>query len=570
MKKTIRIVLPVVLSVVIILCTVWYLFVYDQQFTRDMLLTFARQSEFSGNQHVAAWFYKAAYAQSSKNDTVAIELADQYKRIGNYTKAEYTLSNAIADSGSIDLYIALCKTYVEQDKLLDAVTMLSNITNPETKAKLEEMRPAAPSSSPAPGFYSQYISVTLESKSGTIYYSAEGLYPTTENAYKEPIPLTHGENSIYAITVADNGLVSPLSIFGYTVGGIVEEVAFADPAIEITVRALLGEETRVLDTSDLWNIKELTVPAEAANLSDLRHMAFLEKLTITNCPATDFSFVSSLANLTELTISGTQVSQESLNFIGALPKLKKLTIANCGITSIAPLAKSTELVYLDANNNTIRNIDALRNVTNLQELNLQHNAVTDISVLSGLTGLTILDVSYNALTTLAPVSTLTSLTKLDASVNKITDIGQINNLTNLQHLAVSSNQITDVSAVSSCSAITHLDISTNLLTDVSALSTLVKMQYFNFSHNKVTAIPEFQKDCELVTIDGSNNQITNLDPLSDLGKLNTVNMDYNAGISSVKPLESCHVLIEVNVYGTKVKDVKGLTDQSIIVNYTPV
>jgi hypothetical protein len=47
-------------------------------------------------------------------------------------------------------------------------------------------------------------------------------------------------------------------------------------------------------------------------------------------------------------------------------------------------------------------------------------------------------------------------------------------------------------------------------------------------------------------------------------------MDYNKDISSVKALAKCPVLIEVNVYATKVKDVTPLTNQNIIVNWNPV
>jgi hypothetical protein len=52
--------------------------------------------------------------------------------------------------------------------------------------------------------------------------------------------------------------------------------------------------------------------------------------------------------------------------------------------------------------------------------------------------------------------------------------------------------------------------------------------------------------------------------------LNNVYMDYNEEIASVEALAVCPVLIQVNVYGTKVTEVKSLTDQSVIVNYTPV
>ena len=179
---------PFVLVVAILFCTAWYLLVYDRPFTRDMLLSIARSSENQGNHNVASWFYNLAYSQAGDNDAVAIELAEQYKSVGNYTKAEFTLSNAIADGGGIELYIALCKTYVQQDKLLDAVSMLDNITNEQSKEQLSSMRPAAPSISPEPGFYSQYISVKLEAENGTIYASTDGQYPSVEDElYSQPI-----------------------------------------------------------------------------------------------------------------------------------------------------------------------------------------------------------------------------------------------------------------------------------------------------------------------------------------------------------------------------------------------
>ncbi|MBQ3492220.1 MAG: hypothetical protein IJA74_06715, partial [Oscillospiraceae bacterium] len=97
MKRAIRVIIPVVLAIVILVCTAWYLFVYDKALTRDILLNTARHFDKNGNHTVATWFYNQAYNQADDNDDVAIELADQYVSDGNYTKAEYTLSKAIAD-----------------------------------------------------------------------------------------------------------------------------------------------------------------------------------------------------------------------------------------------------------------------------------------------------------------------------------------------------------------------------------------------------------------------------------------------------------------------------------------
>ena len=91
MKKAVRIILPIFLVLTILLSTVWYFFVYDQDLTKEILLNFARKAHESGNHSTASWFYELAYSQDGDSDEVAIELANQYKQIGNYTKAENTL-----------------------------------------------------------------------------------------------------------------------------------------------------------------------------------------------------------------------------------------------------------------------------------------------------------------------------------------------------------------------------------------------------------------------------------------------------------------------------------------------
>ena len=572
MKKSIRIILPIILAIAIILCTAWYLFVYDRAFTRDMLLSFARYNESQGNHSAATWFYNRAYSHAGNSDDVAIELAQQYKSSGNYTKAEYTLSNAIADGGGIDVYIALCKTYVEQDKLLDAVTMLDSITNTQIKAELESIRPSVPTALPDPGFYSQYISVTLESTDGTLYVSTDGQYPSTATPpYSQPIPLNDGENTIYAVAVAENGLVSPVTILGYTIGGVVELMDFADGSVEAEVRKILntGDNTD-LYTNDLWSIKSFTMPESATSYADLRYFTFLESLTITNGISSELNNISSLANLTELTISDTSVSQDNLATISGLPLLMNLTLDSCSLSTISGLEKATALVMLDLSNNTIRNLSPLSSLTNLQELNLQHNAVADLSALSSLSALTKLDISSNAISALSPLSSLTALTWLNAETNTIADLGEISKLTSLSYLNLNNNSLTDVSGIAACTALTELYISTNAIIDIGSLSTLTNMMYFDFSYNQVTELPNLPKDCALVTINGSNNLLSSLDSLGGLKHLNNITMDYNTEISSIKALTACPVLVEVNVYATKVKDVTPLTNQSVIVNFNPV
>ena len=233
MKKTIRIIVSSLMLLLILASIVWYLFVYDRAFTRDTLLQQARFHDMHGNARISAMMYDFAYVFSDQDEDVAIELANQYKADGNYTKAEYTLTAALRNNPSVNLYVALCRAYVEQDKLLDAVNLLNNITDPQLKNQLDAMRPSAPDVDYAPGFYSQYIDVALRSTGKYVFYTIDGDYPSTkDNLYTSGIALPAGETMIYAIGVAENGLVSSLSSLGYTVTGVIEEVAFADPAME--------------------------------------------------------------------------------------------------------------------------------------------------------------------------------------------------------------------------------------------------------------------------------------------------------------------------------------------------
>lgn len=569
MKKALKIIIPILLALVLLGSVIWYLLDYDPAFTKDMLLRQARYQESKGNHTVSAWLYDLAYTQSSQDASVAIELAEQYKSIGNYTKAEYTLSNAISNGGTTELFTALCKTYVEQDKLLDAVTMLDRISDPAIRAELDYLRPEAPTADYEPGFYTQYISVSLQAASGTLYYNIND-FPTMQNpAYSEPISLPAGETTIYALAVGENCLVSKLSILGYTVGGVVEAVTFTDEAIETAVRDILNMNTdKQLYTNDLWTITEFEVPEDAVSLEDLALMPYLTKLTIHDSNA-DLLVISSLNHLEELDLTGCKPTGELLSSLAQFPALQKLTLTDCSLSSIANLSGASHLVTLNLDNNTIRNIEAISTMTSLQELHMQHNALSGLDALSGLASLRKLDVSYNVLTSLEPLGNCSALTWLNVSNNSIASLSGVGHLSGLEYLDASYNELSDVSPLSNSEKITQLNLSNNTLTDISPLSGLNNLSVFDFSHNEVAALPEWSKDCTLVTINGSYNQIETIDGLTGFRKLNNVFMDYNK-LTSVDALATCPLLIQVNVYGNEIADVSALTDISVIVNYTPI
>lgn len=570
MKKALRIIVPILLGLLIIASLVWYVFVYDRGFTRDMLLHQARYHSSSGNPKLGSWFYDLAYDYAGQDENIAIELANQYKAEGNYTKAEYTLSHSIADGGTLELYIALCKTYVEQDKLLDAVEMLDHVSNPAIKSQLDAMRPKAPVADYEPGFYSQYISVSLDAGEGTLYATTNGEFPSTEDEpYSGAIELPGGETTIYSLCVADNGLVSPLSIHGYTIAGVIEPVTFVDLSIELALKELLNADVdEIIYTSDLWPITEFTVPADAVSFDDLELLPYLESLTIHNASFESLRFLPELTHLTTLDLSGCRFGAEELNVIAALPALKSLTLANCSLSTISGLEKAQNIEYLDLSNNTIRNLEPLSSLLHLREVNLMHNAVTNLAALGTLSNLEKLDVSYNSLSSVAPIATCLKLRWLDISENELDNLGAIDNLSNLEYLAANHNALTDVDGVAALTSLKELYVARNLITDIETLSSLTELEILDFSYNEVEKLPSWPDGSKLRLINGSYNKIKSIATLKNLMELSYVYMDYNE-ITSVEELASCYKLVMVNVYGSKVKGVEKLTEQGIIVNYDP-
>lgn len=572
MKNIMKRIVPLLLVVALIVSACWYVFVYDRETVRDFLMAQARNCAQNGHFEAATWFYDISYEFAGEDENVAIDLAQIYKASGNYTKAEYTLVSAIADGATSELYMALCRTYVEQDKLLDAVNMLDKVADPAIKAELDALRPAAPTPDFVPGFYSQYISVNFAHEGGTLYVSTDGQYPSTaDTPCVTPVALEGGETKIYAVTVGDNGLVSPLAILSYTVGGVIEEVEFADVCIEEQIQAQLmfGHDT-VIYSDDLWAITELEVPAEAMELSDLRHLLYLETLSLKDRQISDLSFLEGMTRLKKLDLSGCAIAAD-MSVLKSLPALEELDLHGCSISSLAFLEGAPSLKKLDLSRNAVGNLTVLATIPTLQTLDLSDNAVSDLSPLAGLTELTSLDVSENVLTTIAPIRNCVKLSYLDVSDNKIVEISAVQKLTGLTEFRAEKNQITDCAALSGCTELRKLDLSNNQLADITMLSGLTKMSEFDFSYNQCTALPALGSGSGLVTVDGSYNQLTSLEPLDKISSLNYVYMDYNAEVSKIDFLADNPNMVQINVFGTKVTQSQAnkCIDRSIIVNYDP-
>jgi len=570
MKKTAKFLMPLILGLLIIASILWYLFIYDRAFTRDTLLNQARYQDMNGNSRLSSWFYDAAYRFSGMDENVAIELANQYKHDGNYTKAELTLTEAIHNAPTAELYTALSRIYVEQDKLLDAVKLLDSISHPEIKAQLDAERPAAPAPDLKTGFYSEYIQVKLASRAKYIFYTDDGSYPSIDGLlYQNPVDLPAGETLITAIAVGEEGLVSPVAELSYTVTGVIEEITLQDEAINYTIRELIGADPDdQLLSNQLWDITEFQVPEDAEFFDDLAYLPNLTALAIHGQGLESLDFLYALPKLSALDLSGCWLDNQAMAVIAGMPELTELSLSGCSLSTIEPLENAENLTALDLSNNTIRNLEPLATMPRLKHLNLQHNAVNSLDVLAALEDLESLSIGYNAISTLAPLAYCGNLKVLEADHNYLSSLDGVYGLSELTYLSVDYNSIADVSYLSQNTALTDLSIASNRITNISALGSLNNLEILDFSGNQVDALPQWSDACALQTIDGSYNLLPDIDALSNLQSLTHVYMDYNL-ITNIDSLENCFCLVQVNVYGNAIADVSLLRDRDVIVNYDP-
>lgn len=524
-----------------------------------------------GDYETAAERYEIAVSLAPENQDYILALVKAYTMDHNYTKAERTLVNAIRINPTAELYCTLSHLYVEQDKILDSQLMLDTITNDAVRAEVEALRPEPPTFSHESGNYDTYIEVTIQGMGGTIYHSVNAEYPSSHSdPYSEPIALHAGKTTIQAIVVGDHGLVSPIVTANYDIVGVVEDLTFESPELEAMLREMLYiPRTVSIKTSDLWEMESLTVPVEVTTLEDLKHFPALKELDVRGCDIEDYSPLTYVPTLELLNMTGNLVSSETLEYIGHLVNLKKLYLSGCGISGISALAPLTALTTLDLSDNSIRDITPLTPMRSLSSLNLRSNAVSSLDALSGITTLREFDISYNSVSTLAPLQQSMNMQVLRAERNKLQSVGALGHMVDLQVLSVSGNELEDISALLNCTRMTELRVDNNLLTSVDCIAKMPMLTYLECSYNQITTLPELDPMSHLQQFYASHNALTSIASLAGLQELTYVNVDYNEAIEDIEILSSCRLLVQVNAFGTKVKEVKLLTDYGVIVNFDP-
>ncbi len=554
MKKSLKVIIPLVLAFILLAAACWFFLFYNPTVAANLFQHRAQTLSENERYNRAVRYYHSAWKLLPERTELPLELAETYIASGNYTKAEYTLVSAIsAAPHDYELYASLCRTYVAQGKFLDAVRMLDRISSETVQAKLAEKRPLPPVVTPESGYYTDYIEVSAQSSEGRIYLTTDGAFPSNnEDLYQEPLTLSGGETTIIALCVSESGLVSPAVVSGYTVGGVIEEVTLADAAIDTVVRQLLNlEASAPIMSDDLWTISALELPETVTTLSDLHYFTGLRSLSVHNVSGLDFTALQQTPNLQQLDLSGCIISSDGMEAIGSLSELQSLALNSCALSDLAPLA----------------------GLTKLTELQLSGNTITDIGALSLMPELLSVSLSGNPLTSIAGLSACTKLQSLDISRCSITSIGSLSDKKDLTVLKAGNNNITDLTPLEGSQNLRELDLSNNLIADITILTKLTGLEQFTADHNKITAIPDIDETNSVLSLFSADyNEIEDLSGLASIQTLNYVSLDYNK-IKDLQHLVGNINLIQLDVWDNPIKDVneavKPFEESSVIVNFNP-
>lgn len=571
MRKALKILLVFLILAVIIGGSYVYFFLFAPDTTSSILIYWGNRAMRGEHYGTAVQLFEWAYELDPSNADLALSLATSYSGAENYTKAEYVLLSTIEKTpDEAELYRSLSRVFVAQDKLLDAQQLLDQLPAGPVAETLKAQRPAAPSFSLEGGYYSDYIELAVTAPTGSVYVSLDDQYPSVESGVFAGVTLPGGTTSVSAVAVGDNGLVSPLSRAEYTITGVVEEVAFADRALDAHIRELLYKSpTQKIMTNELWTLTKLTVPETVTALEDLQYFVGLTDLTISRLPTTaDLSVLSKMPDLQTLHLDGCAVTTEQLSAISQCSSLRALYLSDCGLSTLRPLSSLTALEILDVSDNFISDLLPLQSCTALQELNLYSNAISDVAPLGALTQLRVLNLASNALPSASALSACTTLEELDLSGNRLTSIDCIGSMPKLRSLSAAKNQLSEISAIAACTTLERLDVSDNVLESIDGLENILTLEYININYNDVKKLPDFSTSCSLQQFYAAHNFLEDITGLSNLPQLNYVDVDYN-NVSSIDCLLTCPAIVQINAFGTNVSDTSAFDGTSVIVNYNP-
>ena len=284
--------------------------------------------------------------------------------------------------------------------------------------------------------------------------------------------------------------------------------------------------------------------------------------------------------LTELDLSGKNLTDADLTNLSQMSSLKFLDLRDNPITDLSPIAGLTELEEFAVTCDQIGDLSPLSGLVNLEILRLAGDEsgvgkFTDLTPLLGLTNLRTLHLPANGPTSLDGLEDMTQLTDLalisgsSSNIATVQNIDALAGLTEMKELHLQVTGISDLTPLAGMTGLQSLQIGGNLaVSDLSPLAGLTKLQEFEFYNNEV-AVP-----LDLAPLAGMTEMINlrvpctvpSLEPLRGMTKLQSLRLSdkhwYGRGegllYDSLEPLSGLTALTRLELRSDEVTDLSPL------------
>lgn len=334
-------------------------------------------------------------------------------------------------------------------------------------------------------------------------------------------------------------------------------------------------------------------------------MPGLRTLYLDNNPVSDPAQLSSLQNLTTLSLKGIAVADYVVEDLrAAMPGCSifddsavdaarplslggvdftaddtVLDLSGRGISDISRLSYCEKLEKLDLSGNPLEGVGVLRELGTLKVLDLTGCGLTDtdLGVVLGLRGLTWLGLRGNPsltaealdelkealpgcqvdhdevfyLITLGDQSFYSDITDLGLANVGIVDIQDLEKCEALVNVNLAANGITDVRPLSKSVHMKTLNLENNYLVDVSPLAYLTELETLDLSENGIQDITALANCVNLRWLDLAGNQLSYISHLALCSRLEWLDLRNNPGVTwdSVEYLRlilpTCEILADV-------------------------
>lgn len=305
------------------------------------------------------------------------------------------------------------------------------------------------------------------------------------------------------------------------------------------ISALSGlEKIRELYLNSInWSFESNSPRENMIDLSPIRGLVSLEKLSLESDALSDVSILSDLKNLKELNLAYIYFFEEQMDLLkqslAGMENLKVLDVTCIDLVDCSLVEGLTQLERLYIGGNYIEDLSPLTSLTNLKALYVVDNFYTDISCLSGLTELTELEVGrYNYST----ISNDLYGAVCEGSEEKI-DLSPIYSMTQLKVLNVVSVPVEDLSFLEQMPQLEKLYLGGCGITDLSSLSSLKNLKALNLNHNQITDLSPLSNLTNLRVLTLYSNKLENISGIENLRKLTELSLDENP-IKDYLPLKS--------------------------------